>query len=129
MDRVEGEQGRDHRAWPSGPRHEPERQKKQHSIGRMQEHVSQMEAPWADAEELRIDLERKPGKWVPVSGIEGGERPVGIVPVETAKHMRVTVHVRRIIQGEKTVPTGSAEQGAAPNEERDADENLPTTLG
>ncbi len=127
VDRVQGKQ-RGHAQTAPGKSGRPlQQQKKEHSIGRMQQKIYVVMAGGIEAKELAVQGVRQPGQRMPVSVAKGGERPLHGIPCQAAMDLGIFQDIRRVIKVDELVMddgTVESESGRDQQETEDDDSHF-----
>src|SRR4051812_9981584 len=101
---MKREERRHHRTAPARASHAAQEPEKDQNIRNVEERVDEEMAAGIESENLTVDHVRQPRKRVPVTGVEGGERPDDSPPAQAGRDHRVVANVKVIIEIDELVP-------------------------
>ena len=84
-------------AAPESTRHPPEQHEQQHGVGEMEKQTDGVMPGRCQPEKLAIQRVRKPGEWMPITEIIGGQSPSHYLPGQTLPHERIVCHVFGVV--------------------------------
>ena|GEM_PF-5050872 len=103
MCRMPRKQRRHQTASPDRASHSSQQQKKQHRVGRMQEHAAQMMPPGVHAGQLHIQHVRNPSHRQPVARGAALESPRHTVEIQAGPDIRIFGDISLIVKIQKIV--------------------------
>ena len=103
--------------------------KKQDGVRGMQEHVHQMMRARSHAEQLAIEHVRHRREWMPVVGMNVGERPDHVLPIEPGLNPRIVAYVNGVVVIHEVVPERLPENHKRDRDQREANRDFQNQLG
>jgi hypothetical protein len=100
---VQGKQSRYYQTGQSEPSGSLQQKKQQHGIGGVKQETRVVVASRIEVEELVIQGMRHPGQWMPISIVEGRERPLHGSPRQTPLNMGVSQNIGLIVEIDELV--------------------------